>query len=74
MGAQNSFAEILYVFYLRLRESESDGGDCLRRSGSDCARLNRRLKNFQYSAGRAKTWPKFSTSTGNHFWELSGIC
>ena len=34
---------------------------------------SRRLKNYQYQYRKAKTEPKFSTSTGNNSWEISGI-
>ena len=30
-------------------------------------------KNYEYQYRKAKTQPKFSTSTGNNFWKFSGI-
>ena len=38
-----------------------------------CQLQNRRLINYQYQYWRAKTYPTFSTSAGNIFWEFSGI-
>ena len=35
--------------------------------------FDRRLRNYQCQHWKAKTLPKFSTSTGNNLWEFSGI-
>ena len=57
----------------RVKNASKMRGTPLRENTFWTIPISRSLKNYQYSTEGAEFSRKLSTSTGNHFWEFSGI-